>query len=274
MGDGKTTLATNLAVSIAQSGKKILLIDADFGRPRLHRMFGIRAKIGLAAIIQDDTELTDAIQATPLANLSLLPCGPRPSNPAELLTSPRFKEVLEALRDKYDIILIDTPPLLAVSDPSVVASQVDGVLVTIRVAKNGRPSAERACDILRSLNANVLGIVVNGIGNRGQEGYGAAHYGYQYQYQYAYEPTDNRSYYQDNEAESQIHKNGESTGGFDQKVHEPEPIDPDAVDLGAPPVKHEPQRMRERIPGTGRKVGDKAGVLSGLTKWLRTTLWH
>ena len=144
MGDGKTTLATNLAVSIAQSGKKILLIDADFRRPRLHRMFGLRASVGLATIIQDDTELTDAIQATPVPNLSILPCGPRPSNPAELLTSPRFKEVLEALRDKYDLILVDTPPLLAVSDPSVVASQVDGVLMTIRVSKNGRPSAERA----------------------------------------------------------------------------------------------------------------------------------
>jgi capsular exopolysaccharide synthesis family protein len=275
MGDGKTTLATNLAVSIAQSGKRILLIDADFRRPRLHRMFGLRARIGLATIIQDDTDLGDAIQQTAVPNLSILPCGPRPNNPAELLTSPRFKQALEALRDKFDVILVDTPPLLAVSDPSVVASQVDGVLMTIRVSKNGRPSAERARDILASIEANVLGVVVNGIGSRSKEGYGASHYGYQYQYQYAYEPTDNRSYYQDNEPDSQIHRNGAGSNGLaPQTARNDEPIDPDAVDIGAMPVKPEPQRVRERVPNSRRKEGEKPGVVGGLTRWLRSTLWH
>ncbi len=273
MGDGKTTLATNLAVSIAQSGKKILLIDADFRRPKLHRMFGVRAPVGLATVIQHDTELSDAIQKTPVPNLSILPCGPRPSNPAELLTSPRFKEVLEALRDKYDLILVDTPPLLAVSDPSVVASQVDGVLLTIRVSKNGRPSAERARDILATIEANVLGVIVNGIGNRGQEGYGAAHYGYQYQYQYAYEPTDNRTYYQDGETESPAHTNGVATAnGFHDHANS-DPVDPDAVDVAAPPVRHEPP-SRKRVPGSRHKMNDKQSVVVRLKRWLRTTLWH
>src|SRR5204863_1645418 len=117
------------------------------------------------------------------------------------------KQVLEALRDKFDIILVDTPPLLAVSDPSVVASQVDGVLITIRVSKNGRPAAERARDILATLDAKVLGVIVNGVGNRSEEGYGASNYNYNYQYQYAYEPADNRSYYQDVAGETS--KNGE-----------------------------------------------------------------
>ena len=269
MGDGKTTLATNLAVSIAQSGKKILLVDADFRRPRLHRMFGLKARTGLASVIQDEAELTDAIQATVVPNLFVLPCGPRPSNPAELLTSPRFKQVLETLRDKFDLILIDTPPLLAVSDPSVVASQVDGVLMTIRVSKNGRPAAERARDLLANLQVKVLGVIVNGIGTRGQEGYGTAHYGYQYQYHYTYEPTDNRSYYHDHDTE-QAHKNGEADHeGLNGVLPPHDEFDPDQVGASA-----EPERSRERVPGSRRKLSGKPGVVSGLTKWLRTTLWH
>jgi len=271
MGDGKTTLATNLAVSIAQSGKKILLIDADFRRPRLHRMFGLAAKVGLASVIQDEAELLDAVQPTAVPNLSVLPCGPRPHNPAELLTSARFKEILEVLRERYDLILVDTPPLLAVSDPSVVASQVDGVLLTIRVSKNGRPAAERARDILATLEVNVLGVVVNGIGRRGEEGYGATNYGYHYQYQYAYEPTDNHSYYQDSgDPDSQVHKNGRHSDANGAG----EPPDPDAADLGAVPPKPAPPRQRERVPGTGRRKSEGRGVVAGLRAWLRSTLWH
>ena len=119
-------------------------------------------------------------------------------------------------------------------------------------------------------------MIVNGIGNRSQEGYGASHYGYQYQYQYAYEPTtDNRSYYQDGEADSQVHKNGETANGLaTQPPHNEEPIDPDAVDIGAMPVKPEPPRPRERIASTRRKGGDKPGMVGGLARWLRSTLWH
>jgi capsular exopolysaccharide synthesis family protein len=269
MGDGKTTLATNLAVSIAQSGKKILLIDGDFRRPRLHQMFNLSAKVGLASVIQDEAELPDAIQATTVPNLSILPCGPRPHNPAELLTLPRFKEILEVLRDKYDLILVDTPPLLAVSDPSVVASAVDGVLLTIRVSKNGRPHAERARDILATLEANVLGVIVNGVGKRGEEGYGASQYGYHYQYQYAYEPADNRSYYQD--ADHDAHTNGHAVP--DANGHA-EPPDPDAVGMGVLPPKAPTQRPRERAPGSRRKKSERRGLVAGLAGWLRSTLWH
>jgi len=274
MSDGKTTLATNLAVSIAQSGKRILLIDADFRRPRLHRMFGVQATVGLASVIQERAELLDAIQPTAVENLSLLPCGPRPPNPAELLTSPRFKEVLETLRDRYDIILVDTPPLLAVSDPSVVALAGRWRPPDDRVSKNGRPAAERARDILATLEANIVGVVVNGIGAQGQEGYGATNYGYQYQYQYAYEPTDNKSYYQDSDPESQI-LNGVSKNGAGPhlRTDPDELLDPDAVDLGAMPVRPEP-RPRERVAHSRRKKSEKGGVVDDLKNWLRSTLWH
>src|SRR5262249_28722871 len=135
-GDGKSTMAANLAVSIAQSGKRVLVVDADFRRPRQHHIFGLAGRVGLATVMAGDAELSTAIPATPVPNLDVLPCGARPTNPAELLTLPRFAELLGELRGRYDFVIVDTPPLLAVSDPSVVAPRVDGVLLTIRVSKN------------------------------------------------------------------------------------------------------------------------------------------
>jgi capsular exopolysaccharide synthesis family protein len=138
-------------------------------------------------------------------NLSIFPCGPRPVNPAELLTSPRFKEILEELRAQFDFVIVDTPPMLVVTDPSVVAPRVDGVVLCIRVTKNGRPYAERAKEVLASLNANVLGVVVNGFGAQvggskyGYEHYqyGDAGYGYGYGYEYTYADKEAASYYSD-----------------------------------------------------------------------------
>jgi capsular exopolysaccharide synthesis family protein len=179
MGDGKSTLIANLAVAIAQSGRKVLLVDADLRRPRIHKVFGLSARQGLAKVLSEDVELAEAVQGTVVPNLSVLPCGPRPSQPAELLTLPRFADVLEELRESYDYVLIDTPPLLAVSDPCAVAPRVDGVLLTIRVAKNGRPAAERARDLLVGLRVPVFGVVVNGVGQHGAAvGYGYEHYQY------------------------------------------------------------------------------------------------
>ncbi len=162
-GDGKSTLVANLGVSIAQSGQRTLLIDADLRSSRLHNIFGVSATEGLSSVISGTAEIQDAIVQTQIPGLSVLPAGPRPHNPSELLTSPRFKHLLDALRDAYDFVLIDTPPLLAVTDPAVVAPRVDGVLLTIRISKNGRPRAERAREILGMLGARVLGVVINAV---------------------------------------------------------------------------------------------------------------
>lgn len=213
MGDGKTTLSSNLSVSIAQSGKQTILIDGDFRRPRLHKVFAVPSEKGFATVLMGQCELSEAIQPTVIPGLSLLPCGPIPPNPAELLTSPRFKELLDELREQYDYVIIDTPPLLVVTDPCVVAPRVDGVLMTMRVTKNGRPIAERARDILVSLGAKPLGIIVNGVSLQGNAGYGYGYgYGYgQYDYaqayQYKYDYSDryyagygDEGYYQDRDA--------------------------------------------------------------------------
>jgi capsular exopolysaccharide synthesis family protein len=207
--DGKSTLAANLAVSIAQSGKRTLLIDADFRKPRVHKIFNVPATVGMASVMVGQADLNSAIQPTVIPNLSVLPCGPRPANPAELLTQPRFKELLDELRKQFDFVIVDTPPILVVTDPAVVAPRVDGVVLCIRVNKNGRPYAERAREVLASLGANVLGVVVNGFGSQvGGNRYGYEHYQYGYGEGYSY--TYGYTYgYSDKEAASYYSANGD-----------------------------------------------------------------
>jgi capsular exopolysaccharide synthesis family protein len=183
--DGKSTLSANLAVSIAQAEKKVILIDADFRRPRVHKLFNLSAEKGLASVMTGEAQFIDVIQATTIPGLSVLTCGPIPPNPAELLTLPLFKEMLASLREKFDYVLIDTPPLLAVTDPCTVAPYVDGVLLTIRISKNARPNALRAKEMLSALGAHVIGVVVNGV-RTDAKGYGYGGYGYDSKYYHTY----------------------------------------------------------------------------------------
>lgn len=180
-GDGKSTLAANLAVSIAQSGKRTLLVDCDMRRPRVHRVFHLADPgPGLAAVIGGNVPLSSAIQRSAIENLSLLPCGKKPANPAELLTSPNFQDLLDRLKSDYDYVILDTPPVLAVSDPSAVAPRADGVILVFRMTSRVRPLAERAREQLSQIGANVIGVVVNGSGRMSEGGYGGYGYGSEY----------------------------------------------------------------------------------------------
>ncbi|MCA9214649.1 MAG: polysaccharide biosynthesis tyrosine autokinase [Planctomycetales bacterium] len=192
-GDGKSTLAANLAVTIAQSGKSVLLMDADFRRPTLHKVFGLeKREEGLAPFVVGAVDLDDAIQTLPeTPNLSLLPCGTRPSNPSELLSSQEFANCLELFKEKFDFVIVDTPPVLAVSDGCAVAARVDGVILTFRIHKRAKPLATRARDALNNIGANVFGLVVNGVdqdagGYYSQYRYGYSGYRYAYNYKYGY----------------------------------------------------------------------------------------
>jgi len=189
-GDGKSTLAANLAVSIAQSGKNVLLVDADLRRPHVGRLFGVTNPVGFAAVLGGLAEPNEAICPTLVPGLSILPAGTTPPNPSELLTGPRLREVLEWLRERYDYVIVDTPPLLAVTDPGVVASQVDGVIMTVRPTKKNRVEAKRAKEILSNLGVNIFGVVVNALDHtRSYESYGY-YYGYGY-YGQGYYKEDN-----------------------------------------------------------------------------------
>ncbi len=163
-GDGKSTVTANLAVSIAKSGKRVLVIDADFRRPAMSKMFGIRStgKLGLGAMIAQDLKMQEAVVETEVPNLYFLPVCERPKHPSELLSTPEFKELLDRFREEFDFVLIDTPPLLAVTDPCVVATRVDGVLLVVRIRKGVQVAAKRAMEMLHDVNATVVGVVGNG----------------------------------------------------------------------------------------------------------------
>lgn len=196
-GEGKTTLAANLAISVAQSGKRVLLVDADFRRPKVAKVFGLDDSSGLATVLNGQSELCDSVRETPIVGLWALPCGPLPANPAELLSSAEFTELLDVLREQYDFVIIDTPPLLPVSDPAIVASHADTVILVMRLTKGARDAVIQATEILAGLDAEMLGVVVNGVGSgkpyggkrthfrHGQYRYGAgSRYGYGYSQSY------------------------------------------------------------------------------------------
>ncbi|MCA9187970.1 MAG: polysaccharide biosynthesis tyrosine autokinase [Pirellulaceae bacterium] len=194
-GDGKSTLSANLAVTIAKSGKSVLLIDADFRKPTQHKVFGLASDIGFSSVVQGKVDPQQAYQTIDgVDHLTVMVCGPRPENPSELLSSRNFKTTLEYLREQFDFVIVDTPPMLAVSDPAAVSAQVDGVLMTFRIDRDARPAATRARDMLIEVGADIVGVVVNGIGSidsdsyysYGSAGYAyeAARYGYAYQYKY------------------------------------------------------------------------------------------
>ncbi len=167
-GEGKSTTAANLAVVIAQSGKRTVLVDTDLRRPVLHQIFGLPNAVGVTnALLQPEgSDLTPFLQPTGVDNLWLLSSGPQPPNPSELLGSHRMGELIQELRMTADALVFDSPPTLAVTDAAVLARQMDGVLLVVESAKTREVAAKRAAQGLLKVNANVLGIAVNRISYR------------------------------------------------------------------------------------------------------------
>lgn len=184
-GDGKSTMVTNLAVSIAQAGYKILLIDCDMRRPSSHKLLGLSNAVGLSNLLSGEKRPGDVIQSTETDNLSVITAGPAPQNPAELLTSPAFENFLKSAREKYRFVLLDCPPVLAVADPCIIAPRADGVVMVLRVNADSRPQALRAKEMLQRVNGRILGIVVNASNEATKAGYGRyseSSYGFGYDY--------------------------------------------------------------------------------------------
>ncbi|MFC1852223.1 CpsD/CapB family tyrosine-protein kinase [candidate division CSSED10-310 bacterium] len=178
--EGKSTISSNLAISLSQSGIPVLLIDGDLRKPNLHRAFGYDNNIGLTNVLTGKAELKDCIFATFINNLSVLLAGPIPPNPAELLALDTMRDVMQALKRRFEIIVFDSPPVTSVSDPMIMSSVVDGVYLVIFAGKTSKKMALHALESLRGVKANILGVVLNSF--RFQ-----SHYYYQYYYKYYYE---------------------------------------------------------------------------------------
>jgi capsular exopolysaccharide synthesis family protein len=162
--EGKSTTLANLAVTMAQAEKRVVLIDCDLRRPRLHRFFGIDNDTGLTTMIVDEAALNDPpLQETGIAELYLLPSGPLPPRPPDLLGSRRMEMVISSLRERSDIVLFDAPPIIAVTDAAVLATKVDGVLLVVSAGNTGREQARQAVEMLRKVNARIIGAVVNNV---------------------------------------------------------------------------------------------------------------
>ncbi|MHB8420476.1 MAG: GumC family protein [Myxococcales bacterium] len=174
--EGKTTTAISLGIAMAQSGNRVLVVDTDMRRPRLHRAFGVSNEIGLSTAVVGETRIEDCVKSTEVPNLWVLPCGPVPPNPAEMLHADRFREIVGALSAKYDRVLFDSPPLAAVADAAVLSTLVDGALLVLKAGKTSHEVAKRAVASLQAVNAPIAGVILNDLDLESRE------YSYYYYY--------------------------------------------------------------------------------------------
>ncbi len=174
--EGKTMVACNLAASIAQSGKRVLLVDTDLRRARIHGSFGLSREIGVSSFIASDASFEELPQKTHVSDLEVITAGPLPPNPAELLHSPRFAQLIQSARKTYDVVIFDSPPLGAVTDAAILGPQVDGVLVVVRAMVTTRDALLSSLRQLRDVGARVLGAVLNGVDFDAEGYYGKGYY--------------------------------------------------------------------------------------------------
>jgi exopolysaccharide transport family protein len=187
--EGKTTTSINCAVVLAQKGVRVLLIDADLRRPSIHKTLGMGPRSGLSNVLTGSATLEQAITRSPiLPNLSVLPAGTPPPNPAELLASTNMRDVLDQLRGQFDHIVVDTPPTLSVTDAVVLSPRADAIVLVIRSGQTTKQALRRSRDILMQVNAKVSGVLLNAVDLSSPDYY----YYYEYQGKYA-------RYYRDGE---------------------------------------------------------------------------
>jgi capsular exopolysaccharide synthesis family protein len=182
--EGKTTTAINLSITMAEAGGRVLVIDTDMRRPRLHKSFGVPNHVGISSVIVGKATLAEAVKRTDVPNLDVLPCGPVPPNPSELLHTERFGAVLAECAKLYDRIILDSPPTSAVTDPAVLGNLADGVLLVVKAGETTRDSAMHARRQLTTANARLIGVVVNAI-DFSNPAYGYDYY-YRNYYRYGY----------------------------------------------------------------------------------------
>lgn len=182
--EGKTLVSVNIALALAQTGKKVLIVDADLRRPRLHKVFKVNGRRGLSNLLagHEDVNIEELTQATPCENLAFIASGPIPPNPSELLGSARMAELVGEFAKRFDYVIFDTPPSVNVTDAAVLGRYVDGNLLVVRSFSTDRHAAARARDLIRAAGTRMLGVVLNGVdaAPRGYSYYGYYYYGKYY----------------------------------------------------------------------------------------------
>lgn len=160
-GEGKSTTTANLAIVFAQQGKQVLLVDADLRKPTVHYTFNLSNTIGLTNVLTRQLDLKDAIKESDEKNLYVLTSGPIPPNPAELLASKAMRVLLEQMKEEFDIVVFDMPPILAVTDAQILANYCDGTILVVSSGKTEIEPALKSKEILASTNSHLLGVVLN-----------------------------------------------------------------------------------------------------------------
>lgn len=201
--EGKSTIMANYAVALAQSNKKVLIIDCDLRRPRLHKLFETSNKIGLTNILVRECEVADTIQKTPVENLHLMASGPIPPNPSEILASKRMIDLISLLKKAYDYILIDTPPVGVVTDAAVLSNVTDGYILVVALSVSNKDGVKMAVESLANVSGRIIGVVANNIPQNKRSGYY-----YYYYYQNSYDQQDQHQSREDRRREKKMRQKG------------------------------------------------------------------
>ncbi|WP_039043093.1 CpsD/CapB family tyrosine-protein kinase [Sporosarcina sp. ZBG7A] len=159
--EGKSTSAANIAVVFAQEGRKVLLIDADMRKPTMHHTFHLNNGTGLSSVLTRQSVVADVIHDSGIVNLQVMPCGPIPPNPAELIGSKAMKALIEQLKQDFDLLVFDAPPLLSVADAQILSNECDGTILVVNTGSTEKDSAVKAKETLLSANARILGVLMN-----------------------------------------------------------------------------------------------------------------
>jgi exopolysaccharide transport family protein len=184
--EGKTLTSTNLAITMAQAGSRVVIVDCDMRKPKVHKMFGIGRDKGMSSVLVSnelESMIDEVITHSPIPNLDVIPCGPIPPNPSEIIGSQKMSRIMEKLQEKYDRIIVDSPPITAVTDSTVLAKFVDGVMLVVHAGVTPRQVVKTGLEQIQGVDANVLGAVLNDV-DTGKESY------YYYQYYYYYYGED------------------------------------------------------------------------------------
>ncbi|SFE99757.1 capsular exopolysaccharide family [Bacillus sp. OV194] len=161
-GEGKSTTVANLAVVLAQQGKRVLVVDGDLRKPTVHYTFRVSNIQGMTSVLTKQLTFEDAVQKTNIDHLYVLPSGPIPPNPSELLNSKAMEALVEEANSKYDYVLFDSPPVLAVTDAQILSNRCDGVVLVASSGRTEKEEALKAKELLENANAKILGVVLNG----------------------------------------------------------------------------------------------------------------